>query len=876
MRCQHGFFGYKDKRRPDDINILWQVARGAQDHSITPELWGRAVDIFKSGRAKLTQAMFWYCPDSHFPVDAQTTPYLKSKGFEVNVTGWISYQDLLRQVKEQIGKPFFQISHEAWASNQPTESKTHTVRLTAAETDLRINKELLALAVKRTIRPYLVDKDYLGENELEGYQHNQIIPKAQPLLSPESLNNDPINSVKNAIRAAQNLLSQYEHARPLHFLDECDPEEARQNFIDLLHGDDELRDRIDRFKNWADWKKHKKEGNPIGFNATIISYLLCMFHPETHAFCKPENYQMAAKALLGSEQIEHDTYKRIIHATNFYQTVLKIFQEEHGLPFTDLMHVHIAFWVLKNWGDGVPSWDDLMKEDTGVEQKDMKNLNTILYGPPGTGKTYQTARLAVEIIDGESPIDRTELMARYHQLADAGRISFVTFHQSFSYEEFVEGIRSVLKTDDESGRVSYELSDGIFKQACQVAQGVGHSQVGGYELGKGANFWKISLGDSQKPDNAYIYDDCIEQGRIAIGFGDANDFQDCDDRPAVVSKLESLGYEIAQNDFTPTAINIFKNQIRKDDFVVVSDGNLKFRAVGKVVGDYEFDPDYIYPHSRNVEWLRVFNESLPYGQLMRNRFSQMTLYRLHERSIKLDALKELLAPPQESSKETVVIIDEINRGNISKILGELITLLETDKRLGAVNELRARLPYSGEDFGIPSNLHVIGTMNTADRSLAHLDTALRRRFKFTEVMPDESLLGVISWNGKSVDLQQLLKVINYRIEALFDREHTIGHSYFMDSEGATVDAQNLPHTFQHKIIPLLTEYFFEDWSKVRAILGDDQVDDVNLQLITTQNLDDGILNMRAKKPKVFRLNTTALTNPDAYIKIYATSSNGSN
>jgi 5-methylcytosine-specific restriction protein B len=170
----------------------------------------------------------------------------------------------------------------------------------------------------------------------------------------------------------------------------------------------------------------------------------------------------------------------------------------------------------------------------------------------------------------------------------------------------------------------------------------------------------------------------------------------------------------------------------------------------------------------------------------------------------------------ENAPHYAVFIDEINRGNVARIFGELITLLEPDKRLGADNELIVSLPYSGTYFGVPSNLHVIGTMNTADRSVEALDAALRRRFEFEELSPRPELLKFTIEGG--VDPAALLRTINRRLEVLRDRDHVIGHAYLLDLENhRTLDA--LKHVFKSRILPLLQEYFFGDWGKIGLVLG---------------------------------------------------------
>ena len=335
----------------------------------------------------------------------------------------------------------------------------------------------------------------------------------------------------------------------------------------------------------------------------------------------------------------------------------------------------------------VPPTLQAAETQTQANQGSGECRNVIYYGPPGTGKTYTV--IEKELKKNYGYVNGKEENPRYR---------FVTFHQSYGYEEFVEGLRPVLNDKSGTGEVRYEIRAGVFKELCERAR-------------------------------------------------------------------------------------------------------------------------------------------------------------------------------EEPEQRFAMVIDEINRGNISKIFGELITLIEPDKREGAKNAVTVTLPYSGDKFSVPANVDIVGTMNTADRSLALLDAALRRRFKFEELRPDASTLSGLKVG--EIDVRQMLERINERIEVLYDREHCIGHAYFMALK-EDPRLETLASIFRKRILPLLEEYFFEDWQKIRLVLGDNQKDE-GFQFITKsgsheQDLktlfgnNDHSLNYVAKHR--YRVQKEAFMKPEAYIGIY--------
>ncbi|WP_264213407.1 AAA family ATPase [Leisingera thetidis] len=461
-------------------------------------------------------------------------------------------------------------------------------------------------------------------------------------------------------------------------------------------------------------------------------------------------------------------------------------------------------------------------------------VNLILYGPPGTGKTYQTAWEAVRLCLGDEAAaflngqdSRAELMSTYRSLVSEGRIEFVTFHQSMSYEEFIEGLRPTTdQSEDSSAGTGFRLepAPGIFRRISERAEkGVATVPRENVVSLEGRQVFKMSIPRANVAAEDYLFEEAISEGHTLLGWEDI-DFSDdrFSDVEEILETCRTQGEregEVTLQSGQVSQVDVFRNQLDVGDIIVVTKGNRLFRAIGEVTGEYEYRQrdNRKYCHRRSVRWLWVDRDGVSASEIYDGNFTMRSIYALDRARLDTVALESYMNsggdPVHREARPHVLIIDEINRANISKVFGELITLLEPDKRLGMANEIRLTLPYSKKSFGVPQNLHVIGTMNTADRSIALLDTALRRRFSFKELMPDPS---VLSDNVEGVDLQKLLSTINERIEYLFDREHQVGHAYFTGCQTRS----DIESVMRDKVIPLLAEYFYEDWSKVAAVLGD--------------------------------------------------------
>ena len=472
------------------------------------------------------------------------------------------------------------------------------------------------------------------------------------------------------------------------------------------------------------------------------------------------------------------------------------------------------------WSKLINREENSKPSNGGDEKETMKNefdKNVIFYGPPGTGKTYTTAKRAVEICKTESEkelTDYSEIMKKYNELKKKNRIEFITFHQSYGYEEFIEGIKPiVLNEDDESedesennqesktnikieNDIKYDIVDGIFKKFCDNARKAiieTDNNNDNNDIPLEAIVWKVTVRDE-------VREDCFNNNRVRIDWN-------FDDAGAVG----------------------FVEEVKKGDIIITTDGSrTKINGIAVVTDDkgYTLDKEERDTTTRNVKWLaKNINENIKNinkeKMLHRRTVARVPNMKVEDiiKLAKEKNQKELSKIVIKENKEPYVfIIDEINRGNISKIFGELITLIETTKRSGEGKKecISTKLPYSKEEFTVPDNVYIIGTMNTADRSIALMDTALRRRFKFEEMLPDYHLLEdiFVEDKGTKVNIGAMLKVINERIEYLYDREHTIGHAVFLELKENN-NIEKLENIFKKSVIPLLQEYFYEDYDSSR-------------------------------------------------------------
>lgn len=599
------------------------------------------------------------------------------------------------------------------------------------------------------ILKYLEKGMYVDENAINNIKKHYISMKNEG--SCEQIKNDfdiPDNVIKEVIRSHYNKKGNLKN-NPY--------EKLWQKSFNVCYAlfcrDDEDNKKIEEYLNniglYFIRKLNLEEYNinPINFDGTKNTgreYLGIYLYPAELGDYKNaiqfafeiENGEYHVKKIKGSEvnsvdisTVEDDWVNSIEEASNYYEKIKESILRENNILIDALKkfpQINSTSGIRSKYG-----------EDNMIH-----HLNQILYGPPGTGKTYNTVIYAVAAIEGKD-IDKIKeenyeyVKIRYNYYKKIGKIEFITFHQSYSYEEFVEGIKPYIP--NEIWESTPKELDTLEKQ-------------------------------NKLPDVKYIGAKGIFREICDRAKNDPDDFN--------------------------TSFSNLKNYLKDNSLNLLLDDKTTKITIENAPNAESIK---IIPHTEKATANYVQKSELQNPENMNGRegYAKAILNLMHAKY--------------------VLIIDEINRGNISKIFGELITLIEDDKRENMI----VTLPYSKEPFTVPNNLYIIGTMNTSDRSIASVDIALRRRFKFVEMMPDSSIVADFGLGDNT--FKDYFEKMNKKISILLDRDHQIGHSYFINTkynnENENNNIETLKQIWFDSIIPLLNEYFYGDWDKLQAILG---------------------------------------------------------
>ncbi len=585
-----------------------------------------------------------------------------------------------------------------------------------------------------------------------------------------------------------------------------------------------LNDRLAAFKSEIKALCPSKWKNTANDERTASGLLTCVY-PATYTFYKDEIYQNICDYFGYTSRKAGKKYEHFLELINGFvksygeeiqQIMLNEIKGFKNKPLN--LAVQTLFWCMKDYMQ--EKLKKKMTTDTNNSSKGTwyddvvrtweRRKNIVLYGAPGTGKTYDVPELAVRLCDPAfmaAEPSREKIVSRYNQLKTEKRIAFTTFHQSLDYEDWIEGLRPVV---NENSQVTYKIVCGIFKKLCEEAERPVDKDKQS-DISDNAVIWKVSLQGARDND---VRRECMENNHIRIGWDGYG--------PIISDETDWSIYNGAGRQI----LDAYINKMKVGDIVMSCYSSQTIDAIGVVVGDYEFDDSLPnYKRVRRVNWLvKNINENIVEmndGKAM----VQSSVYRLN--SITLDNVKSILekyntsSKMEENDKAYVMVIDELNRGNVSKVFGELITLLEADKRKGRINAESVVLPYSKKAFHIPNNVYLIATMNTADRSLGSLDYAIRRRFAFIAEKPfglevegfDEELFELVSslfvknfddYKESGWDQTMKLESADTLSEEYKPEDVWIGHSYFLmqDEEGE----DNTSNRLLYEIIPLLEEY----------------------------------------------------------------------
>lgn len=788
-------FPYEYERKNNEVKRLWSFFHKAISNTISENDFQDVLQIRSTGKTKLTEALFYINPEKYLPINGPTKPYLKEVlGIDPKFNTYKEYTDILSRIKEKTEIPFYELSYEAWKSNDERKKVNYWIfqgnpKVFDFETALR--EEILT---DWTVSAHK-DKIKVGDKVILWITGDQTgcYALAEVTFEPHQKTTSPDDhlwkgedksSLKADIKVTHNLVDNPILSGEIAGIEELSNLKVGNQGTNFSATEEEYQTILDLSQN-----KNEKQ--------------YWLYAPGENAYLWDEFYQEGIMALgwdgIGDlsqyqsrDEIKNalvDTYggkgskKNDVSANDDFLNKIKIGDViiakkgrgellGYGIVTSDYIfdknrenyqNTRKVDWKIKgNWKvdfslvlktltditkykSDHPDYNKyyerllgIMGQNNKIKNKEDMNfsLNTILYGPPGTGKTYNTVLRAAEIIENRK-IDSYDEALEIFKANLHDQIEFITFHQNYSYEDFIQGLRPDTENDKQ---LTFERKDGVFKVISDKAL--------------------KNITASEKPP--------VAKKTFEETF---NKFVN----PLVEGEIEEIEVRMKKVSYFITAI---------------TNKSIEFR---KTSGGIE--------HTLSISTLRKMYdaESVLDIQGLSSYYSPL--------------LDELLKIGKDSSgkmevvhkKNYVIIIDEINRANISRVFGELITLIEPDKRSHGTIPLEARLP-SGDPFIVPSNLFIIGTMNTADKSIALLDIALRRRFEFESMYPKYEI------EGQEIYDVEILQKINEQIIKTKGHDFQIGHAYFMGENNDLVQRMN------KKVIPLLLEYYMNDEKEVKGIL----------------------------------------------------------
>jgi len=798
-------FPYKYSRNNNEVSRLWSFFYKALSNTISNADFEDVMNIRSTGKTKLTEALFYINPGKYLPINGPTKPFIKEKlDFDPNFNTYSEYENLLNKIRESTDLPFYELSYEAWKWNNNRKKVNYWIfqgnpKIFDFETALRekILTDWTVSAHKDKIR--VGDKVilWISGNKAGCYAFAEVTKEpCEKISSPDDhlwkTNNK--NELKAEIKITHNLVdspllkSQVDSVVELSELkvgfQGTNFEATEEEFNTLL----KMSETMKKTKYWI----YAPGENAIMWNEFYEKGIMGLGWDKLGDL---NNYQTKEEITIELQKLEDTASSKKNDATANYEF-------KNAISIGDIIFVKKGIGELIGYGEVT---SDYYYDDS---RERYKNCRRVEWKKKGSWKTNFNLPLKTLTDVTKYSSEHPDFEFYYERLLaimenGAG---------SYTKSEPINIPQNLILYGPPGTGKTYQLIKNYIKYFTDKTDGKS-KEIYTYEMVSELKWWEVITLSLYELGKAKV-NDLIQHPLLAEKVNQSEN-----------SKPRNTVWFWLQNHTKEDCLNV--NVAKRSDPQIFSKDENSVWSIDKKLTD-EMLPDL-------VEKLENWKNFKPENKITK-RYEMITFHQSYSYEEFIEGIRPGFDEEEElrykiesgiflriaekarkdSENNYAIFIDEINRGNISKIFGELITLIESDKRQGGENELEVILPYSKSKFSVPSNLYIIGTMNTADRSIALIDTALRRRFCFKEMMPKSSLLNN---DIEGINLQLLLDKINERIEFLLDRDHTIGHSFFMKASSKN----EICAIFKNKIIPLLQEYFYNDWEKVQLVLGDNKI-----------------------------------------------------